>query len=67
MDVYSDVARNIMCEAYRKEMTLKQNYIWFLPNTFNWDWYDPVEVSCSREEMEEGNTHCQLVQYFVVI
>lgn len=57
MDVYADVAKTIMCEAYKKGMTKDNGYVWFLPDHFSWDWYDPeegVDPGCTFEEMTEG-------------
>ncbi|XP_016841856.1 uncharacterized protein LOC100115038 [Nasonia vitripennis] len=39
-DVYDQVARLVMCEAYRLEMTAAQGYVWFLPLWLREDWYN---------------------------
>ena len=59
MDVYPDVAAKVMCEAYKKKMTMEQGYIWFLPDSYPWDWYNPDRkaenfISCTFDEMTEG-------------
>ncbi|XP_014237000.1 receptor-type guanylate cyclase gcy-3-like [Trichogramma pretiosum] len=59
-DVYDQVARLVMCEAYRHEMTAKQNYVWFLPiwlrsNWFDTDYYNSAQgesTPCSTAEMK---------------
>lgn len=55
VDVYDHVARDIMCEAYRLEMTARQGYVWFLPLWLNQDWYDPKsrDFPCTKEQMKD--------------
>lgn len=46
----------IMCQAYKKGMTMKQGYQWFLPDSYMWDWYydDTLKIDCTMEEMTDG-------------
>ncbi|KAF5297767.1 hypothetical protein FQR65_LT09941 [Abscondita terminalis] len=61
-DVYDDVARSVMCEAYKLEMTSKQGYVWFLPLWLNTTWYNTTyfnqvskeKVNCTTENMIEA-------------
>ncbi|KAG5898979.1 Insulin-like peptide receptor, partial [Gonioctena quinquepunctata] len=63
-DVVDKVARTVMCEAYKQEMTSKQGYVWFLPIWLNSNWYDTdfyrkndsEVVNCTTEEMLEAIT-----------
>ncbi|KAB0792760.1 hypothetical protein PPYR_14719 [Photinus pyralis] len=61
-DVFDDVARSVMCEAYKLEMTARQGYVWFLPLWLNISWYDTdyfntlsnEKVNCTTENMIEA-------------
>ncbi|XP_076631100.1 uncharacterized protein LOC143346666 [Colletes latitarsis] len=60
-DVYDQVARQVMCEAYRLEMTAVQGYVWFLPLWLRPQWYDTdhynkegEQVPCSTLEMSKS-------------
>ncbi|KAJ8944828.1 hypothetical protein NQ314_009369 [Rhamnusium bicolor] len=63
-DVVDDVARAVMCEAYRLKMTAAQGYVWFLPMWLNTTWYDTNYfninkteiVNCTTEEMIKAST-----------
>lgn len=58
-DLYDEVARSVMCEAYKLKMTAKEGYVWFLPLWLNKTWYDTTSfnkhqkenVNCTTEEM----------------
>ncbi|XP_022900900.2 uncharacterized protein [Onthophagus taurus] len=58
-DVYDEIARLVMCEAHKLEMTMKHGYIWFLPTWLDPKWYDTdfynqnhtESVSCSTSTM----------------
>lgn len=58
-DVFDDVARVVMCEAYKSEMTSAQGYVWFLPMWLNTTWYNTdyfnkylhENVNCTTAEM----------------
>ncbi|XP_032691676.1 uncharacterized protein LOC116854152 isoform X2 [Odontomachus brunneus] len=57
-DVYDEVARQVMCEAYKLKMTAVQGYVWFLPLWLQPKWYDTdhynqngEQVSCSTMDM----------------
>lgn len=49
-DVYDNVARKVMCEAYRHEMTSKQGYVWFLPLWLHPNWYDTDHFNVEKNE-----------------
>ncbi|XP_076168527.1 uncharacterized protein LOC143147294 isoform X3 [Ptiloglossa arizonensis] len=67
-DVYDQVARQVMCEAYRLEMTAVQGYVWFLPLWLRPQWYDTdrynregEKVPCTTLEMSKSiNGHLGL-------
>ncbi|XP_012143005.2 uncharacterized protein LOC100883782 isoform X1 [Megachile rotundata] len=67
-DVYDQVARQVMCEAYRLEMTAVQGYVWFLPLWLRPEWYDTdrynqegEQVPCNTMEMSKAiNGHLGL-------
>ncbi|XP_043673459.1 uncharacterized protein LOC122631609 isoform X2 [Vespula pensylvanica] len=67
-DVYDQVARQVMCEAYKLEMTAVQGYVWFLPLWLRTQWYDTdqynaqgEQVPCSTIEMTKAiNGHLGL-------
>ncbi|KAL3282262.1 hypothetical protein HHI36_005453 [Cryptolaemus montrouzieri] len=51
-DVVNEVARLIMCEAYKLKMTAKEGYVWFLPIAYN-----SIQggiINCTAEEMEQA-------------
>ncbi|KAK0061791.1 venus kinase receptor [Biomphalaria pfeifferi] len=37
-DVFSNVAREIFCEAFKQKMTAFEGYVWFLPSWYAQDW-----------------------------
>ncbi|XP_017753016.1 PREDICTED: uncharacterized protein LOC108545751 [Eufriesea mexicana] len=60
-DVYDQIARQVMCEAYRLEMTAIQGYVWFLPLWLRPEWYDTdrynragEQVPCTTMEMSKA-------------
>ncbi|XP_076766818.1 uncharacterized protein LOC143433365 [Xylocopa sonorina] len=60
-DIYDQVARQVMCEAYRLEMTAVQGYVWFLPVWLRPQWYDTdrynkegEQVPCTTAEMSKA-------------
>ncbi|VEN45528.1 unnamed protein product, partial [Callosobruchus maculatus] len=63
-DVVDDVARVVMCEAYKMEMTAKQGYVWFLPVWLNSTWYNTdllnvngsEAVNCTTKQMIDAIT-----------
>ncbi|XP_070151049.1 uncharacterized protein [Polyergus mexicanus] len=67
-DVYSEVARQVMCEAYKLEMTAVQGYVWFLPLWLQQQWYDTdyynrmgEKVPCTTSDMMKAiNGHLGL-------
>ncbi|XP_015177762.1 PREDICTED: receptor-type guanylate cyclase gcy-4-like isoform X2 [Polistes dominula] len=67
-DVYDKVARQVMCEAYKLEMTAVQGYVWFLPLWLRSRWYDTdqyneqgEQVPCTTIEMTNAiNGHLSL-------
>lgn len=59
-DVYEEAARDMMCQAYKLEMTAMQSYVWFLPAWLSPKWYDTDsinkesgtdEIPCTTKEM----------------
>ncbi|XP_012262718.2 uncharacterized protein LOC105689915 isoform X2 [Athalia rosae] len=57
-DVYDEVARQVMCEAYKLKMTAQEGYVWFLPLWLLSRWWDTdlynkdgENVSCPTSEM----------------
>lgn len=58
-DVYDEVARTLMCEAYKLGMTAREGYVWFLPMWLNSTFYDTdyynqyrnENVNCTTAEM----------------
>ncbi|XP_029161523.1 receptor-type guanylate cyclase gcy-5-like [Nylanderia fulva] len=67
-DVYDEVARQVMCQAYKLEMTAIQGYVWFLPLWLQQQWYDTdyynqegEKVPCTTNEMMKAiNGHLGL-------
>ncbi|CAG0879002.1 unnamed protein product [Darwinula stevensoni] len=70
-DFYDSAARAVMCEAYKKGMTAKNGYVWFLPRWFSRDWFHASHynqilsieerVPCNTSEMMEAiNGHFSL-------
>ncbi|KAJ8916169.1 hypothetical protein NQ315_016308 [Exocentrus adspersus] len=61
-DVVDDIARVVMCEAYKLEMTSAQGYVWFLPIWLNNTWYNTDQfnrnqketVNCTSDEMKKA-------------
>ncbi|KAJ8951813.1 hypothetical protein NQ318_019786 [Aromia moschata] len=49
-DVVDDVARAVMCEAYKLKMTAKEGYVWFLPVWLNASWYNTDYFNANRSE-----------------
>ncbi|XP_034938536.1 uncharacterized protein [Chelonus insularis] len=39
-DIYDKAAREVMCEAFKLEMTAEKGYVWFLPLWLQPNWYD---------------------------
>ncbi|XP_063228981.1 atrial natriuretic peptide receptor 2-like [Bacillus rossius redtenbacheri] len=78
-DLYDTMARAVMCEAYRLQMTARQGYVWFLPLWLTPDWYNTdlhnnatgedgsaaENISCSTAEMKEAiNGHLALTHAY---
>ncbi|KAL0107243.1 hypothetical protein PUN28_015647 [Cardiocondyla obscurior] len=67
-DMYGEVARQVMCEAYKLEMTAVQGYVWFLPLWLRPQWYDTdyynaknEQIPCTTSEMMKAiNGHLGL-------
>ncbi|KAF0308852.1 Insulin-like growth factor 1 receptor [Amphibalanus amphitrite] len=61
-EAYEVAARAIMCEAYLKNMTARQGYVWFLPEWFSSEWYlvnstdstDGDHSKCKPEELMQA-------------
>ncbi|XP_067007078.2 uncharacterized protein [Anabrus simplex] len=79
-DVYDQAARDVMCQAYKLEMTAKQGYVWFLPLWLSPDWYNTTryvmpgngtaghkneDINCTTAEMIEAiNGHLAMTHAF---
>ncbi|CAH1133811.1 unnamed protein product [Ceutorhynchus assimilis] len=63
-DVVDEIARQVMCEAYKLKMTSAEGYVWFLPMWLNKDWYNTTyfntekneAVNCTTAEMIQAIT-----------
>ncbi|XP_030749572.1 atrial natriuretic peptide receptor 2-like isoform X2 [Sitophilus oryzae] len=61
-DVVDEIARQVMCEAYKLNMTGAHGYVWFLPMWLNKTWYNTdffnkeknESVNCTTIEMILG-------------
>ncbi|XP_033208855.1 uncharacterized protein LOC117167784 isoform X3 [Belonocnema kinseyi] len=61
-DVNDQVARQVLCEAYKLEMSAEQGYVWFLPLWLHPDWYDAdlynknssSKIPCTKAEMKKA-------------
>ncbi|KAK8378937.1 hypothetical protein O3P69_009579 [Scylla paramamosain] len=61
-DFYANKAREVLCEAYRLNMTAEYGYVWFLPRWFNTNWYntsiysgkDRKRLPCTTTQMLEA-------------
>ncbi|GFS16037.1 guanylate cyclase [Elysia marginata] len=51
-DVSSNVARQIMCEAFKQQMTGSKGYVWFLPSWYPEDWQN-VDYYNSEPSLQE--------------
>lgn len=59
LDVFDEIARTVMCEAFRLKMTPADGYVWFLPTWLNETWYNVdyfnvvkrESVNCTTREM----------------
>lgn len=62
-DVVDEIARQVMCEAFKLEMTAVEGYVWFLPMWLNHTWYNTdyfnsnknETVNCTTAEMIKVN------------
>lgn len=72
-DVYDEVARNVMCEAYKLGMTAQEGYVWFLPLWLSSSWYNTTyynnlfneTVNCTVENMITAiNGHLSLAHAY---
>lgn len=72
-DVYDDAARDMMCQAYKLQMTALQSYVWFLPGWLAPNWYDTdfynqdsiaaEAVPCTTQEMVEVKTNFGVIPF----
>lgn len=61
-DVFDQVARAAMCEAFKLGMTAENGYVWFLPTWLNKTWYNTTyfneynqeRINCTTEQMIES-------------
>lgn len=49
-DVVDEIARQVMCEAYKLKMTAVEGYVWFLPMWLNRTWYNTDYFNSQRNE-----------------
>lgn len=80
-DVYDEVARSVMCEAYKLDMTAREGYVWFLPLWLSSTWYNTTyynhlfneTVNCTTEMMitvskiNSFTVNPELIKYFTEI
>ena len=70
-DFYDDIAREVMCEAYHKNMTAEYGYIWFLPLWFTQDWFlkkadNEIEnAKCTSEKLLK--VCYEIIFYFIIL
>ena len=57
-EFYASSARQIMCAAYREQMTQREGYVWFLPGWFDDRWYDVDELRLikNRKDIKDTRT-----------
>lgn len=55
-DVVDDIARVVMCEAYKLKMTAAQGYVWFLPMWLSANWYDTNLFNANKTEIVNCTT-----------
>lgn len=55
-DVVDQVARIVMCEAYKLQMTSREGYVWFLPVWLNTTWYDTDSYNKNRKDIVNCTT-----------
>ncbi|KAL1491180.1 hypothetical protein ABEB36_011819 [Hypothenemus hampei] len=56
-DVVDEIARQVMCEAYKLGMTSTQGYVWFLPMWLNRTWYNTNYFNQYRNESVNCTTN----------
>ncbi|KAH1013429.1 atrial natriuretic peptide receptor 2 [Dendroctonus ponderosae] len=49
-DVVDEIARQVMCEAYKLSMTASEGYVWFLPMWLNSTWYNTDYFNTNKNE-----------------
>ncbi|CAO1344089.1 unnamed protein product [Diamesa tonsa] len=64
-DINDRIAQNVLCHAYKSQMTAKQGYVWFLPVYLSKEYivlpYSSPTISCTAKEMQEAlNGHLSL-------
>ncbi|XP_076270946.1 uncharacterized protein LOC143202875 isoform X1 [Rhynchophorus ferrugineus] len=56
-DVVDEIARQVMCEAYKLNMTGAEGYVWFLPMWLNKTWYNTDYFNLEKNETVNCTTH----------
>lgn len=57
-DMFDEVLRDVMCQAYHLKMTARQGYVWFLPLWLAPNWYDTDHYNAHSSE----NVPCSTAQ-----
>jgi len=61
-----DRAREVMCEAYRQNMTAREGYVWFLPDLIQ-NWYDVDHLVRNSASKNQNLIPCTTEQMIQVI
>jgi len=57
-DMFDEVLRDVMCQAYHLKMTAQEGYVWFLPLWLAPNWYDTDHYNAHNSE----NVPCSTAQ-----
>jgi len=57
-DMFDEVLRDVMCQAYHLKMTAQEGYVWFLPLWLAPSWYDTDHYNAHHSE----NVPCSTAQ-----
>lgn len=74
-DMFDDVLRDVMCQAYHLKMTAREGYVWFLPLWLAPSWYDTdyynvhrsENVPCTAAQMVDVSSFSYLAYYRLVV
>lgn len=65
-DVNDEVARTVMCDAYKLGMTAREGYVWFLPKWLNATFYNTDYFNKPEGGKENINcTTAQMIKVFI--